>query len=393
MKYYLFIFFIYIATGKLFFNDNSSVNGNFQASSAAYIVALLTILFILFILFKTPKNLLKIKNNYIIIIPLLYYFYALLTTPFSLIPIVTIFQSMTGLGFVMIANSISKKINKMSFQNSISFLNKMIIIIIIAGIFTNLIFNLKNPNFNWLGIPSGYIALMVLYFSIYNLIDYFDYKKNKYLFRFIFITIFALYLNSFSAHLALFTSIAFLFFYKKKYFFLFTYLTLITIGLLLIITFLENNLDLVINNKSAGSYLIGSGRFAIYNISFELYDSLNIFRQIFGLGFMSERNLLSSYELAWSTDPHNSFIRSILGLGAIGGFFYLMFVLYPFIIYSRLKKINKNISLKWLMMHTMFLMYGITSSSYLGTPSIQLIIFIVFSQILIHNKRHYQCVK
>jgi len=246
---------------------------------------------------------------------------------------------------------------------------------------------LKNPNFHWQGIPSGYITVMVLYFAIYNLINYYDFKKRKYLVRFFLITILASYLNSFSAHLALLFSILVLLFYKKKYLFLIMITTFLVIGFFFTISFLENNLDLVINNKPAGVYLIGSGRFSIYIASLELYKSLDIGHQIFGLGFMSERNLLSAYGLTWSIDPHNSFIRSVLGLGAVGGALYIFFSVYPFIIYPKLKKINKNIALKWLMMHTMFLIYGITSSTYLGTPSIQLFVFIIFSQLLIYHLR------
>ena len=102
---------------------------------------------------------------------------------------------------------------------------------------------------------------------------------------------------------------------------------------------------------------------------------------------MAERNILAGYKLAWSTDPHNSFIVSILGLGLIGAILYLIYILAPIFMSTRIKKrVGTNLYLKWISMHIMFFIYGITSSSYLAVPSMQLILFISFTFILLRLK-------
>lgn len=86
---------------------------------------------------------------------------------------------------------------------------------------------------------------------------------------------------------------------------------------------------------------------------------------------MAERVLLMNKDLPWVTDPHNSIILSGLGLGLVGIVLYAVFAISPFFtLRRRVHSPEEKKYLKvWLFFHLQSLLFGLTSSLYIGRPS------------------------
>jgi hypothetical protein len=387
MKYFFIVISLYVLLTKVIVNTHANPQGDFQASSAGYIVALITLLFISFIIFRY-KSFFIFKNRFFVTIPMIYYGYALSTSAMSLLPIVSSFRSISGVGFILIGCTIGKYMNQYELKYRAYLYYRLLILITLVGIIANVIYGLNYINeFSIFKLQAGYVSLICIYIAIWHYIDYQHHRKKKDLLIFIFLVLFTVQLHSFSAYISLYIAFIFLFFYKKNYIKFLAALLLPVSMFTFAVKYLESNLDALILGKTAGSYLIGSGRFDVYIASFDAFSKLDLWYQIQGVGFMSERNILSEYSLAWSSDPHNSFIVSLLGLGVIGVIIYMTYIITPFLYRKKLAKIvGKELSLKWILLHVVFLVYGVTSSSYLAVPSMQLILFTVFSYILFHRR-------
>jgi len=384
MRYFLIVFFVYIVGEKLIVNTGGSVSGSFQSSNAAYFLAFYTLVFVLFILFKDLKKILFIKNRFYVILPLFYYLLGLILSGVSLLPVVSAFRSSIGIGFILLSGTIGHYLNNFNIDISLKLYYKLLITILIAGIIGKILYSyLYISGFSILNLQAGYIGLISLYIGIWNFIEYKNKKGRRYLFNMILFILIALLLHSFSSFLAFYIAFSYvIFLYKHRI------MSLLLIGspiLLLsaVITYLNNNLDTIIFGKPAAAYLIGSGRFDIYPAAESAFYNFDLLHKVLGIGFMAERNILSKYDLTWSIDPHNSFIVSILGLGVLGAFLYLLFIIVPFFMKKRILIYqSKSIFFKWITMHIMFTIFGITSSDYLARPSILLILYIILSFII-----------
>ena len=62
MKYFFIVISLYVLLTKVIVNTHANPQGDFQASSAGYIVALITLLFISFIIFRY-KSFFIFKNR------------------------------------------------------------------------------------------------------------------------------------------------------------------------------------------------------------------------------------------------------------------------------------------------------------------------------------------
>lgn len=389
MVYFYIVFAIYIVLTKIVVNTDADVQGNFSASTAGYIVAILILIFILLIVYKKINCLKYLTKNFFFMVPFMYYINALIFSFLSLLPVLSLFRSINGIGFVFIGAIVGKYLKKYTFEIRLLFFYKLLLVVFISGLVGNLLYSFFYiKNFSIWHFQAGYVALISIYLALWHLLDFFENRKKKDFVIFAVLFVITSFLHSFSAYISFYVAFIFILFYKRKFI---SFLILFLIPIVIsgfVIDYLNSNLDSLILGKPAAAYLVGSGRFDIYAASFDAFSSLDIVKKIVGVGFMSERNILSSYDLTWSTDPHNSFIVSLLGTGIIGAFLYIVFILIPFFMKSFLiKNTSKNIFLKWITMHILFTVYGITSSSYLAVPSMQLILFIIFSYIVF--KRRY----
>lgn len=388
MRYYISLIIVYFFLTKIIVNTDSDVAGTFKSSSIAYIIAVLTLLFIFIIIIKRYRNLAKLPIGFYFLIPLFYYLDALLFSFFSLIPQISIFRAITGVGFVLVAISIGKFLSRFSLKIQIKYFYKTILYLFIWGVVANVFYHfIYKSNISIINLQAGYMALLSIYLSLWHFINYKYDSNNKQFLLFLFFFIITFFLHSFSAFIAFYIGIIYiLIFTNQKYLGMILFIVPI-VSMSFIINYLNLNPDIWILGKPAAAYLIGSGRFEIYEASFDAFSKLDFLHQFIGIGFMSERDLLSSYKLSWSTDPHNSFIISLLGMGLIGSFTYILFIIFPFFKKKYiLKNFDNIIYLKWIVLHITFTVYGITSSSYIGVPSFQLVFFIIFSYIIFKHK-------
>lgn len=366
----LIITMIYILLSKSFVNPDANVAGGFQESSAAYQVAMLSIFYIFSVILTDIHGIFKIKKNVNLILIGLYYVLALFSTVYSAIPLLTAFRGSMGIGFFFVILIIVRQYEKLPINEYIKFLW----VVLISSFIASLIFHIRLNGYNFVfGVSSGYSALIACFLAIY----YYVFEKNKkYTFLKISILIIAsFYMKSFSAIIALYFSILLILFLQRKY--------IKAIILVMVVILLANTIYLylithpteLIFGKPGGAYLIGSGRFALYSAAFDLYlNKLDSLQSTVGVGFMAEREFLKNYDLTWSSDPHNSFILSVLGMGVLGGIIYLLFIIVPFIYISN-ERIRKNkYYIFGISSHLGAVVYGVTSSGYLGTPSILLIV-------------------
>jgi O-antigen ligase len=98
---------------------------------------------------------------------------------------------------------------------------------------------------------------------------------------------------------------------------------------------------------------------------------------------MAEREILRTYDLPWSSDPHNSLIVSMLGVGLPGVFLYLMGIGAAPLSYLKnaIKKENSEYGF-FLTVHIMLVCYGITSSSFIAVPTFLLIVYIAYARLI-----------
>lgn len=377
---FLTIFAIYLLMSKLFFNEDSDVHGSFKASLAAYQVAMLNIVFIFGIILLRIKSLFVIKLEKQLIIIFSYYLFALISVVYSALPTVTAFRAFSGLGFYY---AITVAINIYSNEHQIKLI-KFLWVLLIFSFLSSLIFYIKHYGFNIVfGISSGYSALIACLLALYYV---FCAEKNTTINKFLAIALFvaAVYMKSFSAIISFIIAYLFLLFMNKQYIKFIILIAAIIIPINGAILYLSHNPEQIILGKPAGAYLIGSGRFDVYSAAADLYiNRFDLIQKIIGVGFMSEREYLKYYDLTWSTDPHNSFIMSTLGLGIIGAIIYIVFVIFPFIYLGKESYRKSKEYVYSVATHLASVVYGITSSQYLGTPSVLLIVSTTF---LLHAK-------
>jgi hypothetical protein len=233
------------------------------------------------------------------------------------------------------------------------------------------------------GIPSDFVAMLLLFVYF---VDYSIKRSMKGLLKIVGVSIACLFLNSFSSYLAIIAGMLIFFLETKKYVQFAMVAIVLSVGMLAGISYLENNIgNFLLLSKPAEAYLTGSGRFILYTTAYEIYlNEFSLLQQIFGVGFMAERSLLEGRDLFWITDPHNSLILNALGLGAVGILIYLSFVAYPMFASNKLDRSYKK---HWIFFHFSSVVYGMTSSYYLGRPSFLLMFSLVLYQIVRSDNR------
>lgn len=358
--------FLFIILSKVFFNDSGDESGSFQASTAAYQVAVLNLSYIMGMMVLGFASLAYILRHTALITSGVYYLYALCSTVYSAIPLVTAFRGVMGLGFFYVVTIIVREFRDEPIESLVKFLW----CILISSFFSSLIFYIGKYGYKFVfGVPSGYSALIASF-----LIQYYAMFMKTSISKFVIIIILfiaAIFMKSFSAIIALYISFMFIFFMRGSV----LLVTLMIVGPTLVsgylYTYMINNPEILILGKPAGAYLIGSGRFALYEAAIDLYfNKFTFFQSFFGVGFMADREYLKLYDLTWSSDPHNSLILSSLGIGIVGAILYFIFVVSPFL-QLRLSKYRRSKIYVWgLSVHLGAVVYGVTSSGYLGIPSV-----------------------
>ena len=381
-------YFILLATcffvNKMIFNESGSPQGGFNTNVSLYLNAAATVFFAL-IAFLTQKRLLNIVGYTPYLLVYIFYFFSLFTTLYSGIKVLTLYNALLGLLFILFSQALLKSIVFISNTGAELFrhFNKLVLTLAITMIGTTTLFELvflKNYEFYRTGIGADFSVLLLLYFFISK----FLFRKTIFNLLFMLLAlVFSTKLNSFSSYLSVLVGLL-VYLLLTGRFLIFSLFTSVSITLVFSATmFLTNNLDLVINNKPAAAYMSGSGRFAYYieaiNVITNEFSNSELF---FGRGFMAERVYMEGRGLFWVTDPHSSALTSFLGLGGIGLLLYLTFILHPFLYYHSKKNLIVNsCSLKeiqlLLVFHSIASAYGMTSSYYLGRPSFLLILGLV----------------
>lgn len=143
-----------------------------------------------------------------------------------------------------------------------------------------------------------------------------------------------------------------------------------------ILFFLVDSGYLTIYGKSIEYLISGSGRFAVWEHLLDQYKSFDFYQMIFGHGYMSEREFLSTLDLPWAIDAHSNIIQSIYGVGLIGTALMLLIWIYPLMTLSKKSKFNDfnfKINKVIIASHISFIFFGLTSSHYFSRPSISAI--------------------
>ena len=366
------------AASKLIFNDEgdptAAVSFNFTLVINAIVTMGLT-----FVALLSRRRLATIRVGVLNYVVLIYYILALLSSLYSLSVPLTLYWSLTGIGYFFIGIFVAEEIcaKAASFEERYKLLRYHILLFAVLSIVVNATFVVVYMD-QWSianGIPSDYVALLLL------LIYYFDIKINrstKARLQFILAACLCLFLNSFSSYAAFFSAVMLYKLLTKQYTQLFFVLIVALVLTAMAIPFLQQNVgETLLFNKPAEAYLSGSGRFNLYIVAYDVFRSFNPFEMLFGVGFMAQRDLLLGHDLPWITDPHNSLIASALGLGLLGVFLYFLFVLFP-LLKPRTAGGYEKI---WRSFHFGFVAYGITSSYYLGRPSMLLLYAVAFYNI------------
>ena len=233
---------------------------------------------------------------------------------------------------------------------------------------------------------AGIGALFALYLALWHLVAFTQrHRKKDFLWALNFIAV-GLYLNSFSSVLAFTLALLVLLLFSGRYFlFLLATFGLIAAGIGFFL-YLSVNLDAVIFNNPARAFLIGTGRIAIYEYALQVYQELPLARKLFGVGFMAEREYPVGSSLSWTINVHNSFLSNLVGTGLVGLCQSLLLAIVPFFTFKKLQnRLGKEVALKWISLHVMFLASGFTSIGYPSQPSWQILFFLIFSTLLMRK--------
>lgn len=374
---------------KNVFNEDADVSGSFAASSAAYLVAASIAFLVLANVVYYGMHITVLPASGIFLSIAFFYIYALITSPASGLPALTAFRALSGAGYVIIAGHFGRLVAKRGWVEGEKQVYHLILLTALALAVGAYMFNVNiMKKTNPLNIQAGSGALLFMFLSLWKLIDYrFRFQKKDIFFAALFAVVGVL-LHSFSSILALGVTLLALLFISGRHLLFLVTISLIAASVFAFIQYLYANPDSIVLGKPARAYLIGSGRFAMYEYAFETYKTLTLDRQIFGVGFMAERELFVGSDLSWSINLHNSFLSNLLGTGVVGLTLSMLFGGLPFL--AR-RKVIKNTSLeiyfKWISMHVMFLAYGMSSIDYPSSPSPLLLIFLCFTAFVLGARR------
>lgn len=385
-----FLIVLLYALGRLIFNTDGDIHGSFNTNTTLYLNSFVSMSILVFI-FMLKKNFFKFQWHGLYKIVFFYYTFALMSSIYSGIAVLSLYNSFIGFFYVIASIVLGEKIviNNHDIEKQFYAFMKILSYFAFFGILTSAYFEYTYTgvvDFISKGVPADFNVTLILFIAFVLITKYSNFKSLTIA---ILLIILSLRLNSFSAILSFFGMILFYLLYKKKYILFSTIFLFLFLGGSLFIDMISSGVgSMVINNKPAEAYMTGSGRFDLYMAAFDAYSSkYNLFERFFGTGFMAERNILKNYDLPWVTDPHNAFILNLLGLGVFGAFFYFLFLFYPFYFYNKVKDfpILQKYTLIWLCFHIISILFSISSSYYLGRPSFLLLFSLSFYYILYQN--------
>lgn len=366
---------------KNVFNENAVANAAFAASPAAYMVALSTLFLIAVGGFIHRSDLRRIPKSVSILSILFLYLYALVTSPISTLPIVSLFRGFSGIGLVLVAiaygNYLVRRNTELFLKQIFSFISIMALSIIIGTI----MFSVNVYGASIFPIRAGNGAVLVLFLALWKWIDFRTTRKFSDLAFTLFLLAFGSALNSVSAIVALLMALICLLAINGRFIAFSLITALVIVGFMLFFSYLNSNIDSVVFNKPARAYLIGTGRFPLYEYALNVYlNEISMLRQFVGVGFMAEREYLIGSQLSWTSNLHNSLLSNLLGLGVIGSLISFLYVFAPFFSVKKFREtLGVNITNKWIGMHLMFLFFGLSSIDYPNSPGWLLVSFITFT--------------
>lgn len=366
---------------KLLFNPAGQVSGGFSGNIFLVLNGVVTLSLFLWI-YLQKKHLTMIPVAPFLTIILAFHVYALLSTSYSKIPVISFYQSIAGFLYgiagVIFAESIILKTN--SYQSRVFLWVKCSVLFSVAALASNAIYfavrgQLDLNSFFIVGIPSDFVVVIFLTCAFYNI------RRRVYGVELIVCLLGAFLGKSFSSLAAFLVALLFLAALRGKIIAFIITLGGVLWGGVLFINYLKSMVGtLIINGKSAEAYLSGSGRFDVYANCWSVYtEEFSRMEQLFGRGFMAERYSLDGRGLTWTIDAHSTFFQNLLGLGVLGVGFLLVFYVVPVIQFRNIRGIEVD---TFLVFHLASIGFGLTSSQYLSRPSF-LIIFSLSLYLLI----------
>jgi hypothetical protein len=389
VRYHLAVTAGFIVLSKVPFSGADPTGSTFQLGFAATASAGLTAVYLSAILLPglAGRTGFRLPRTAIFILPLAYYVLGLLTVPFSLAPSLSLYRAASGVGFVLAAWAIGRDLRASGIPSG-RLVRLWLWTVFVSGIVSNMIFWwLVNPRSGMRGLPSGYVVVIGLYLALLYLWDLRVRVHAPSVTRAVALLVGSLWLTNASAYVAFGAGLVWRYLRRGTLWVAALQLGAIFTGTAWLLAEVTQNPDAVYFNKPAGAFLTGSGRFAMYERALQVFADFSLPQKLLGVGFMAERSVLAGGGLAWSTDPHNSFLLSLLGLGAAGASIYLMFVLAPFLQRHRRSRASGGDAERWLAFHVMCVVYGTSSSQYLGTPSVLLLVSLSVASVVVWDRR------
>lgn len=362
-------------------NTDANANSGFQSSTAAYAVALSTILLIGFSYAYYNKIFMRLPKDLATISILIFYLLASITAINSFLPLLSGFRAISGIGLTLAASAYGQYLARnytSSFEYQIfSFALAICATYSIGSAF----FQVQVLNAPLIPLRGGMGATIAFLLCIWKIIDLYCKPTYKNFGLVCFFFLIGISLNSASAIMSFGLALLFLALVNGRVVLFFTGLIGVIVAIFGFIEYLNANIDDVIFNKPARAYLIGTGRFPLLKFAIEYYQTeFTTAQQIFGVGFMAEREILKLSELSWTSNLHNSMISNLLGVGIVGFLASATFLFAPFLLFSKTKKVvGRTLANKWIACHLIFLFFGFTSSDYPNSPSWLLLIFLTFN--------------
>ncbi|MBB5723924.1 hypothetical protein FHS72_003571 [Loktanella ponticola] len=362
-------------------NTDANVNSSFQSSSAAYAVALSTVLLIGFSYAYYNKVFMRLPRNIVTISILVFYLIASISAINSFLPLLSGFRAVSGIGLTLAASAYGQYLARnyaSSFEYQIFCFALAICATYSIG---SAIFQVQVLNVPLIPLRGGMGATIFLLLCIWKIIDLYSSRNYRNISLVCLFFMIGIFLNSASAVMSFGMALLFLALVNGRMLLFLTGFAGVSIATFGFIEYLNANIDDVIFNKPARAYLIGTGRFPLLSFAIDYYKTeFTIAQQVFGVGFMAEREILKLSELSWTSNLHNSMISNLLGVGVVGFFASAVFLVAPFFLFSRIKNIAGGaLANKWIACHLIFLFFGFTSSDYPNSPSWLLLIFLTFN--------------
>ena len=373
-----------VVAGKVFFNEGSSVSNTVTSSIAAYMIAVVFFSTFGYVFIITNKK--SLPRNDMLIIALVYYLWMFIWSFFSNIPLMSFYYSVSGILMLVFSKFYAESFAYLDMETRYKNVKNTMFIVFLSYALSAVFFELyylHKPLAS--GLPLGFAALFYYFFVFLVTKKMLDKNKISLLLLVLPLVLLGIYFKSFSALLSYVVCMGVYLILKRRYILALTMLTILILTTVSFMSFLYLNegSDADIAGKSVNSILSGSGRFVVYEKALQTYSDMGVINKIKGVGFMTERTVLSHYELAWSTDVHNSFLLSLV-TGGIGGLIiYLSFVFYPLLSKYRKMKYFDD----YIIYHLMCVIFGLSSSYYIGRPSYLMLLSIIFFFVFIKPEK------